>query len=171
MRHLFTINRPQVLYSLRVLSCASLVPWLSFVLVAPAAACPSATHSAAVAFAVIIIIFVMVLLPVGSFSVMLREFFSEQQESSAFRIRLVKLNEHKCLMSVHTHTRALCRVSAANAQRLVFSRRSRFHWLIGVCERKCAAANLSSSLRLVRDASAGTGGGPLSCRWRARQPS
>jgi hypothetical protein len=77
----------QVLYSLRALSCTSLVPWLSIVLVAPAAVCSSPTHSAVVAFAAIIIAAVMLLLPVATFSIMLKEFFSEQQNSSAFRMR------------------------------------------------------------------------------------
>jgi hypothetical protein len=76
-----------VLYSLRILSCTSLVPWLSFVLVAPAAVCPSPNHAAAVAFAAVIIAGVMLLLPFAVFAAMLKEFLSESQGSKAFRTR------------------------------------------------------------------------------------
>lgn len=89
---------PMVLYSLRILPCTPFVPWLSFVVVAPDAICASPSHTAAAVIAVIIIAAIMLLLPVAVFIAMLKEFLSESQQSSAFRIR--------------------------------------FHWLVGVCERK-----------------------------------
>jgi hypothetical protein len=77
----------QVLYSLRVLPCTPLVPWLSFLLVAPTVDCPSPIQSAAAALAVIVIAGVMLLLPVAVFAAMLKEFVSESQGGTAFRIR------------------------------------------------------------------------------------
>ena len=63
------------------------MPWLSVVLVAPVATCPSSTYNAAVVFSALIIAVIMILLPVAVFAAMLKEFLSESQGSSAFRHR------------------------------------------------------------------------------------
>ncbi len=70
-----------------MLPCIPLVPWLSFLLVAPTVDCPSPIHSAAAALAAVVIASIMLLLPVAVFGAMLKEFLSESQGGAAFRIR------------------------------------------------------------------------------------
>ena len=76
------------------------MPWLSVVLVAPAATCPSYSYNAAVVFSVLIIAVIMILLPVAVFAAMLKEFLSESQGSSAFRLRFGRESEFHTFIRV-----------------------------------------------------------------------
>jgi hypothetical protein len=100
--HFIPVHSTQVLFSLRVLPCTTLVPWLSVVLVAPVATCPSYTYNAAVAFSALIIAIIMILLPVAVFAAMLKEFLSESQGSSAFRLRFGRESEFQTFIRVCT---------------------------------------------------------------------
>ncbi len=85
-----------------MLPCTTLVPWLSVVLIAPAATCHSSVHNVAVVFSALIIAFIMILLPVAVFAAMLKEFLSESQGSNAFRLRFGRANALNTFIGVFT---------------------------------------------------------------------